>query len=455
MSTQSPAHSERTDSGDFVRRLLRPHLAGEEPYGAPQLPAAVRLNTNENSFELPELVVAAIGDALTEHAAGLNRYPDREFAALRHDLANYLSRVTNVPLSPAQIWAGNGSNEILTHIVQAFGGPRGALGFTPTYAMYPKYCLVNGTPWLDGFRGLTSDTGGPYDLDPDDAARQVRSHDPAIVFIASPNNPSGTAVSLDVVEAVYDAAPDAIIVVDEAYGEFAREGTTSAVTLLEGRPRLVVSRTMSKAFSLAGGRVGYLAADPEVIAGLRLVRLPYHLSTQTQLVARAALRHADAMLVEVDTLRAQRDRIVNEVNAMGLRAVPSDANFVLFGGLADEQAVWQGLLDHGVLVRDVGLSGHLRVTAGTPQETSAFLDALRRVTSNARTVPTRQQPATDYDELAQWAENDMTLPTNSHTALRGDVAAAAGRALLEPVTGRPRLDPTDNSQDGPSPKRQV
>lgn len=378
MSTHSAPLHERAKGP--VRRLLRPHLIDEEPYGAPQLPAAVLLNTNENSYALPEPVVAAITESLAEAAGGLNRYPDREFSALRRDLADYLARVTHVEVAPEMIWAGNGSNEILTHVVQAFGGPRGALGFTPTYAMYPKYCLVNGTPWIDGYRGLTPEPGRAYDLEASDAVHQVISHEPAIVFIASPNNPSGTAVSLDVIEAVYDAAPKAIIVVDEAYGEFARAGTVSAVSLLIGRPRLVVSRTMSKAFSLAGGRVGYLAADPEVIEGLRLVRLPYHLSTQTQLVARAALRHSDALLAEVETLRAQRDRIVAEVQTMDLVAVPSDANFVLFGGLEDEVAVWRGLLERGVLVRDVGLPGHLRVTAGTPQETSSFLDALRDVT---------------------------------------------------------------------------
>lgn len=272
------------------------------------------------------------------------------------------------------MWAGNGSNEVLLHLLQAFGGPgRTALGFTPAYSMHPIITTTTGTAWVDGMRGVAG--AGAFDLDAASAVVQVREHRPDVVFLCSPNNPTGTALGLDVVEAVYDAA-DGLVVVDEAYAEYARAGTPSALTLLAGRPRLVVTRTMSKAFALAGGRVGYLAADPALVDALRLVRMPYHLSTPTQAVALAALAHADLMLETVDAVRAQRDRIVDEIARMGLSPVPSDANFVLFGGLADSHATWQGLLDRGVLVRDVGIAHYLRVTAGTPEETSAFLDAL-------------------------------------------------------------------------------
>jgi histidinol-phosphate aminotransferase len=192
-----------------------------------------------------------------------------------------------------------------------------------------------------------------------------------------------------VVEAVHEAAPGAVVVVVEAYAEFARPGTPSALTLLQGRPRLVVTRTMSKAFALAGGRLGYLAADPELVDALRLVRMPYHLSAPTQAVACAALEHAGALLDTVETIKGQRDRIVTELAAMGLRPVPSDANFVLFGGLADEHATWQALLDEGILIRDVGLPHHLRVTAGTPEETDAFLEAMRALAPTHR----QEQPA--------------------------------------------------------------
>jgi histidinol-phosphate aminotransferase len=241
-----------------------------------------------------------------------------------------------------------------------------------------------GTTWVDGLRGVG--TNAPFDLTAESAVAQVREHDPRVVFLCSPNNPTGTALGLDVVEAVYAATERAIVVVDEAYAEFARPGTPSALTLLAGRPRLVVTRTMSKAFAFAGGRLGYLAADPELTAALRLVRLPYHLSAPTQAVALAALRHADTMLATVEAIKEQRDRIVLELAAMGLDPVPSDANFVLVGGFADSAATWRALLDRGVLVRDVGIPHYLRVTAGTPAETDAFLAAMAQVAAQDRSA---------------------------------------------------------------------
>lgn len=211
----------------------------------------MQLNTNENSYPVPEPVVAAMVDAVAGAARDLNRYPDREFTALREDLAAYLTSSAGVAISPEQIWAGNGSNEVLLHVTQAFAGPgRSLMAFTPSYSMYSNYALATGTTWIDGFRGVPD--GGRYDLAPAMAAAQVQEHAPDVVVIASPNNPTGTAVGLDVMQAVYDAAPRAIVVVDEAYAEFARAGTLSALSLLQGRPRLVVSRTMSKAFALAG-----------------------------------------------------------------------------------------------------------------------------------------------------------------------------------------------------------
>jgi histidinol-phosphate aminotransferase len=371
-----------------IERLLRPDLRGRTAYGAPQLDVPVRLNTNENSYAVPDAVVAAIVGAVAEVAPTLNRYPDREFTRLREDLASYLTRTGGVALDPAQLWAGNGSNEVLLHLLQAFGGPdRTALGFTPAYSMHPIITRTTGTRWVDGLRGVPG--AGDFDLDAESAVSQVKEHQPHLVFLCSPNNPTGTALGLDVVEAVHEAAPGAVVVVDEAYAEFARPGTPSALTLLQGRPRLVVTRTMSKAFALAGGRLGYLAADPELVDALRLVRMPYHLSAPTQAVACAALEHAGALLDTVETIKGQRDRIVTELAAMGLRPVPSDANFVLFGGLADEHATWQALLDEGILIRDVGLPHHLRVTAGTPEETDAFLEAMRALAPTHR----QEQPA--------------------------------------------------------------
>jgi histidinol-phosphate aminotransferase len=371
------------DARSAVDAMLRPDLRGRTPYGAPQLEVAVALNTNENSYAVPPVVVGAITEAVAGIAEGLNRYPDREFTALREALAGYLSR-SGTRVSPEQVWAGNGSNEVLLHLLQAFGGPgRTALGFTPAYSMHPIIATTTGTAWLDGLRGVEG--GGAFDLDPASAVEQVRRHRPDAVFLCSPNNPTGTALDLSVVEAVHDAASGALIVVDEAYAEFARPGTASALTLLAGRPRLVVTRTMSKAFALAGGRVGYLAADSSLVDALRLVRMPYHLSTPTQAVALAALAHADLMLETVAAIKEQRDRIVVGLTDVGLDPVPSDANFVLFGGLADARAAWEALLADGVLVRDVGIPHYLRVTAGTAQETTRFLDAVTALLPTHRT----------------------------------------------------------------------
>jgi histidinol-phosphate aminotransferase len=356
---------------------VREDLRGKTPYGAPQLPDAVQLNVNENPHAPSPSLVADLARAVGEAAATLNRYPDREAVALRSDLASYLSKQTGVPLEVEQLWAANGSNEVLQQVCQAFGGPgRVALGFEPSYPMHPLLARGTSTGWVGVPRQQD------FSLGLDTAVAAVHEHRPAITFLTTPNNPTGTVTSLDVVEAVHDAG-DGMLLVDEAYAEFA--ATPSAVTLLERCPRLIVSRTMSKAFAFAGARVGYLAASPAVVDALRLVRLPYHLSALTQAAARTALAHADELLGTVEQVKQQRDRMVREIPSMGLRVVPTEANFLLFGQLEQPAAVWQALLDRGVLVRDLssgpGLTGWLRVNAGTEAETTAFLAALREVTS--------------------------------------------------------------------------
>ncbi|WP_320067047.1 histidinol-phosphate transaminase [Micromonospora sp. RTGN7] len=348
---------------------IRDELRGLSAYGAPQLDVPVRLNTNENSYPVPEPVVDAIGRALAVQLRDLNRYPDRDAVALRADLAAYLGHGLTVEM----VWAANGSNEIQQQLLQTFGGPgRTALGFAPAYSMHPLLALGTGTGWVPARRGVD------FGLTTDEAVAQVREHRPDVVFLCSPNNPTGTALDPAVVAAVLDEAPG-MVVVDEAYAEFARPGTASALALLPGHPRLVVTRTMSKAFGFAGGRLGYLAADPAVVAAVQLVRLPYHLSSLTQAAARAALAHRDALLGTVAAIMAQRDRIVAELRDRGHRVADSDANFVLFSVGDDQAAAWRVLLDAGVLVRDVGLPGWLRVTAGTPAETDAFLTAMETV----------------------------------------------------------------------------
>ena len=355
---------------------LRDDLRGRRPYGAPQLDVPVRLNTNENPHPLPADLVAAVAAAAGEAAARLNRYPDRDAADLRADLAAYLGH----DLGTGAVWAANGSNEVLQQLLQAFGGPgRTALGFTPSYSMHPLIAAGTGTTWVDGVREED------FTVPPRRAAEQVLAHRPDVVFLTSPNNPTGTALPLATIGAVLDVAPG-MVVVDEAYAEFARPGVPSALTLLPGRPRLVVTRTMSKAFGMAGLRLGYLAADPAVVDALQLVRLPYHLSALTQAVARVALGHAPALLATVEAVKAERDRIVAALPAVGLTAVPSDANFVLFGRFGDSATAWRALLDRGVLVRDPGLPGWLRVTAGVDWEVDGFLAALGEVVREVEVI---------------------------------------------------------------------
>jgi histidinol-phosphate aminotransferase len=357
--------------------LLREELLGIEPYGAPQLDVPVLLNVNENPYPPSAAVVADVERRVVEAARDLNRYPDREFVALRGDLAAYLGH----GISPAQVWAANGSNEVMLHLLQAFGGPgRTALSFAPTYSMYPEYARDTHTGWEVGNREQD------FTLDPERAVALVRERRPRVVLLPSPNNPTGTALPHDVIGALCEAMPDGVLVVDEAYAEFRREGTPSALELLPAYANLVVTRTMSKAFALAGARVGYLAASTEICDALRVVRLPYHLSAVTQAVARAALAHADELLSAVDRLRVERDETVEWLRAQGFTVADSDANFVLFGTFPDRHAAWRGLLDRGVLIRETGPDGWLRVSIGTPAEMAAFREALTSVTAQKKEV---------------------------------------------------------------------
>lgn len=353
---------------------LREELKGQEPYGAPQLSVRSMLNVNETTYDVPSDVVDAIAKEVRSAAETLNRYPDREFTALRQKLADYLGAESGAYVTAGQIWAGNGSNEVMQHVLQAFAGPgRTVMAFPPTYSMYPLYARGVYSEYIAGTRNAD------FTQTPEDVAAQIRKRRPHVVILCSPNNPTGTALSLEVVEAAYQAAleSETMLIVDEAYGEFRQPGTPSALTMLSDRSRLIVTRTMSKAFALAGGRLGYLAAAPEVTDALRLVRLPYHLSAVTQAAACAALDHAETLMTNVERIKTQRDRLVAELTEMGLRPYPSDANFVLFGGLDNAHAAWQHLLDDGILIREISIPGHLRVTAGTEAETTDFLNSLR------------------------------------------------------------------------------
>ncbi|HEY5134495.1 MAG TPA: histidinol-phosphate transaminase [Candidatus Nanopelagicales bacterium] len=354
---------------------VRDDLRGQVPYGAPQLDVPVRLNVNENPYPPSEGLVADVAVAAAEAARTLNRYPDRDARALRADLATYLGRESGVALTADQVWAANGSNEVMLQLFQTFGGPgRTALGFSPTYSMYPDYCRDTFTTYV------TVPRRADFGVDVEVARAAIAEHAPAVVLLASPNNPTGTALPLDTVRAVLDVAPG-MVVVDEAYAEFRHATTPSSLELLADHPRLVVTRTMSKAFGLAGARLGYLAASPAVVDAVQLVRLPYHLSAVTQAVARAALAHTDELQSQVALLRAERDALQEWLRARGHDVAESDANFVLFGRFDDRHAVWQALLDRGVLIRETGPDRWLRVSVGTPEENVAFRAALEEVTA--------------------------------------------------------------------------
>lgn len=352
---------------------VRDELRGQSPYGAPQLDVPVRLNTNENPYPLPEALIDRITERVREAARTLNRYPDRDAVELRTALARYLTRTAGHPVGAANVWAANGSNEVIQQLLQTFGGPgRTAIGFEPSYSMHALIARGTGTGWISGPRNED------FTIDVAAAERSIAGNRPDVVFITSPNNPTGTAVDTETVLALYEAAQaagPAMVVVDEAYGEFSH--APSLLPLIEGRPHLVLSRTMSKAFGAAGLRLGYLAADPAVVDAVQLVRLPYHLSSVTQATALAALEHTDTLLRYVEQLKDERDRLVSELRSIGYDVTQSDANFIQFGRFQDASAAWRAILDRGVLIRNNGVPGWLRVSVGTPAENDAFLEAAR------------------------------------------------------------------------------
>ncbi len=345
---------------------IRSDLRDQEPYGAPQIAVPYQLNVNENTFGVPSSVQERIINRIEQILPNLNRYPDREFMELRSALATYLGH----GLTPTQLWAANGSNEILMQLFQAFGGPGAtALSFGPTYSMYPNIARISLTPYVE----LPRETS--FQLSANYVSSLIREHKPRIVILCNPNNPTGTPISIDVIQAAYEAF-DGILIVDEAYAEFAEE--LSALPLLDGRERLVISRTMSKAFAFAGVRLGYMAASESLVDAVRIVRLPYHLSALTQAAALAALEGKELMLANVEMIKVQRDRIIAELGKRGLKPYASKSNFVLCDGFENPQQTFGELLERGVLVRNVGIPNTLRITAGTEAETDYLLEALAK-----------------------------------------------------------------------------
>ncbi len=360
--------SEQTPAISLDELPLRDELRGQQPYGAPQLDIAVALNVNENPYPPSAQVCEQMGRAVARSAATMNRYPDREARELRGALARYLG----FGLGADNVWAANGSNEVMTHLLQAFGGPgRRLLTFSPTYSMYPEYARNTLTEYV------TVPREAGYRVSADLVVEAAREHRADVVLLTTPNNPTGTTIPVSVIDEVCSRL-DCLVVVDEAYQEFTEVPEDSALALLPRHAKLVVSRTMSKAFAYAGGRLGYLAAAPAVVDACRIVRLPYHLSAASQTIALVALANADEMLHRVAELREQCQQLQDWLRGRGYEVVPSQANFCLFGRFADRHAVWQALLNQGVLVRETGPEGYLRVSAGTPKEMKAFREALTR-----------------------------------------------------------------------------
>jgi len=352
-----------------LRETLRPM----SPYGAPQVPAQASLNTNENPYSPSPALQKAITDAVAKVAADLNRYPDRDATVLRTKLASYINELSGTKFSADNIWAANGSNEIIQSIFLAFaGGP--VLGFTPSYSMHPLIAKVTGAAWIDGKRNAD------FSLNAVDAVVEIEKVKPTLTFITTPNNPTGGAVTINEIQKLADACKSigGLLVVDEAYAEFSHE--TSAVTLIAKNPHVIVIRTMSKAFAFAGARVGYLVSDVAVKDAMMIVRLPYHLSALTQAAAQVAIDHRAELLGGVATIIAARESVVQALHDMGLTTITSSANFVLFTGFQQEAPqLWAALLEKGVLIRDVGLSDHLRVTIGNEAENTLFINALKEL----------------------------------------------------------------------------
>ncbi len=350
-----------------IREQLRPLT----PYGAPQVPANARLNTNENPYGPSKELSEAIAKRIGEIAQDLNRYPDRDVLKLRSGLAEYLNEQTSVNLTFENIWAANGSNEILQSIFLAFGSGK-ALGFVPSYSMHPLIGKIANVNWEEGARN------SDFTLNLDMALSQISNLKPALTFITTPNNPTGQAVTISEIEALAKATSEVngLLIVDEAYAEFSNQ--PSSITLISKFPNLVLSRTMSKAFAFAGARLGYMAANKIIIDAIQLVRLPYHLSAITQAAAEVALEFSSELLADVKRLAKDRDLLSKALIEMGLQVIPSDANFILFSGFKrSSHELWEKLLAEGVLIRDVGLAGYLRVTIGNEAENQAFLRALK------------------------------------------------------------------------------
>lgn len=360
---------------------VRDDLRALEGYHSAQVDVRVRLNTNES----PEPPPAAFRDAVAAEVSRVewHRYPDRAATELREAIA------TMHGVDPSQVFVANGSNEVLQTVLLAYAGPgRTVATFEPTYQMHAQIARVTGATVVEGERAAD------FTLDPTEVERVIAEHQPHVVFLTSPNNPTGLVEPAERVHQLLDLAPG-LVVVDEAYAQFS--DWTALDLVSEDRP-LVVTRTFSKTWSMAGARLGYLVGPSWLVAELDKVVLPYHLDAVKQIAGRLALRFSDDMNDRVAHIVSERSRIVATMADLPLDVFPSGANFVLFRvrpGALSGREVWQGLVDRSVLIRDCSswprLDDCLRVTIGTPDENTEFLSALADVLVPPSTaVPQRE-----------------------------------------------------------------
>jgi len=351
---------------------LNESLKDLKPYGAPQISLANRLNTNENPYQLSVSLQASINAAIAKEVKDLNRYPDRDAIKLRGALADEIKRQSGLSFGVENIWAANGSNEILQSIALAFSGD--AMGFEPSYSMHPLINRSVGKKWISIPRQAD------FSIDIPASLKAIRDLKPGLVYLTTPNNPSGNATPIEHVEQMAKTCQEvgAIFVVDEAYAEFSN--TASALSLLNRFPNVIISRTMSKAFAFAGVRVGYMIADPILIEAMLLIRLPYHLSSLTQAAALAALTHSQELSAQIAKIIDSRKFLAKELESLGLIVIESEANFLLFTGFKESASeLFMKLVDKAVLIRDISIPGYLRVTIGTEDENKAFLEALASI----------------------------------------------------------------------------
>ncbi len=357
------------------RPQLRDDLKALHGYHSPQLDVTVRLNTNESPAPPPAEFAAAVADRV--RALDWNRYPERAASELRSKLARHYVDV--LPgITADNVFAANGSNEVIQSVLLAYGGPgRTAAVFEPTYAMHSQIARTTATTIVVGERAAD------FSLDLAEVHRVLDEHEPAVVFLCSPNNPTGIVDPATSVGEVLDhvEAYGGLLFVDEAYGQFSPQ---SAASLIAEDRSLVVSRTFSKTWSMAAARLGYLLGPTWLIESLELVVLPYHLDAVTQIAGETALDYGDQMDARVAMLVEERGRLVEALSDLPVEIWPSGANFVLFRPTGiDGDEVWQRLVDESVLVRNCAswdrLDGCLRVTVGTRAEDDHFLEALRNI----------------------------------------------------------------------------